>query len=95
MSFLSYLKWMCIDQSNVGHAMVSWSFFLLLNVFFLTTNHFVLSCAPTCSAYDVMIHLSLISVFGLSYLYLSAFVCRCNLYCFFFLDKFFFCFLIS
>ncbi|RRT79798.1 hypothetical protein B296_00017627 [Ensete ventricosum] len=53
-SFRSYLRWMCVDQSDIRHTMVSWSLFLL-GAFILTASHFVLSYAPTHHAYDVVI----------------------------------------
>ncbi|RZR95054.1 hypothetical protein BHM03_00023872 [Ensete ventricosum] len=59
--------------------MVSWSLFLLLGVLVLTASHFVLSCAPTHRAYDVVVQLSLTSAFGLSYLCHSTFVHRYGL----------------
>ncbi|XP_065001829.1 uncharacterized protein LOC135634978 [Musa acuminata AAA Group] len=64
------------------HAVVSWSLFLLLGVFILIASHFVLSCALTRCAYDVVVQLSLTSSSGLSYLCLFAFVHH-----FLFLDK--------
>ncbi|RZS10512.1 hypothetical protein BHM03_00041759 [Ensete ventricosum] len=54
-SFQSCLKWMCIDQSNTRHRMVSLSLFFLLGIFVPTAFHFVLSCAPTCHAYDIVV----------------------------------------
>ncbi|RWW54270.1 hypothetical protein BHE74_00039154 [Ensete ventricosum] len=38
-----------------GCAMVSWSFFVLLDIFVSTVSHFVLSYALTHHAYDVMV----------------------------------------
>ncbi|URE22314.1 hypothetical protein MUK42_15458 [Musa troglodytarum] len=85
--FRSCLRWMCIDQSNTRHAMVSWSLFLLLGVFVPIASHFVLSCAPTRRTYDAVVQLSLTSASSLSYLCLSAFVRRYGLRRFLFLDK--------
>ncbi|RZR91889.1 hypothetical protein BHM03_00020080 [Ensete ventricosum] len=59
--FRSYLRWICVDQSNAMHEMVSWSIFLLLDIF-----------VPT--AYNVMVQRSLTSTYDLSYFYLSTFV---------------------
>ncbi|RWW50913.1 hypothetical protein BHE74_00042783, partial [Ensete ventricosum] len=53
-SFQSCLKWMCINQYNVKHAMVTRSLFLL-GIFIHTTSIFVLSYAPTHHAYDVIV----------------------------------------
>ncbi|XP_009385545.2 uncharacterized protein LOC103972887 [Musa acuminata AAA Group] len=86
-SFRFCLRWMCVDQSNAKHAVVSWSIFLLLSVFVPIASHFVFSCAPTRRAYDVVVQLSLISASSLSYLCLSAFVRRYGLRRFLFLDK--------
>ncbi|RWW85724.1 hypothetical protein BHE74_00005574 [Ensete ventricosum] len=57
-SFLSYLRWMYIDQFDARHAIVSWSLFLL-DVFVPIAFHFILSYAPTHCAYDVMLRPSL------------------------------------
>ncbi|RZS23071.1 hypothetical protein BHM03_00055928 [Ensete ventricosum] len=65
-SFRSCLRWICVDQSNVRHAMISWSLFIL-GIFVPTISHFVLSYAPTHCDYDVVVQLSLTSAFGLSY----------------------------
>ncbi|THU48539.1 hypothetical protein C4D60_Mb06t00020 [Musa balbisiana] len=54
-SFRFYLRWMCINQFNAKHAMVSWSVFLLLGIFVFTASHFVLSYAPTHPTYDVVV----------------------------------------
>ncbi|RRT75658.1 hypothetical protein B296_00030494, partial [Ensete ventricosum] len=86
-SFWFCLRWMCIDQSDAKHAIVSWSLFLLLGVFVPTTSHFVISYTPTYRAYDMVVQLSLTFAFDHSYLCLSAFVCHYKLYRFLFLDK--------
>ncbi|RZS11175.1 hypothetical protein BHM03_00042485 [Ensete ventricosum] len=86
-NFRSCLRWMCIDQSDVRHAVISWSLFLLLGVFIPLVSHFVLSCALTRRAYDVVVQLSLTFASGLSYLCLSGFVRRYGLRRFLFLDK--------
>ncbi|RWW69237.1 hypothetical protein BHE74_00023182 [Ensete ventricosum] len=54
-SFRSCLRWMCVDQFNGRHAMVSYSLFLLLDIFVPTASHFILSCALTYRAYDMVI----------------------------------------
>ncbi|THU48568.1 hypothetical protein C4D60_Mb06t00360 [Musa balbisiana] len=86
-SFRSYLRWMCIDQSDVRHVVISWSLFLLLSIFIPTTSHFILLCAPTHRAYYVVVQLSLTSASSFSYLCLFAFICRYSLRRFIFLDK--------
>ncbi|RWW07924.1 hypothetical protein BHE74_00037106 [Ensete ventricosum] len=45
-SFRSCLCWMCVDQSDTRHAMVSWSRFLLLGVFVSTAFLFVNPVLP-------------------------------------------------
>ncbi|RWW25779.1 hypothetical protein GW17_00009858 [Ensete ventricosum] len=54
MSFQSYLRWMCIDQFDARHVVVSWSLFLLLDIFVHIVFHIILSYALTCCAYDVV-----------------------------------------
>lgn len=54
-SFRFCLKWMCVNQFDARHVMISLSIFLLLGVFVHTTFHSVLSCALACCAYDVMV----------------------------------------
>ncbi|RWV98394.1 hypothetical protein GW17_00038765 [Ensete ventricosum] len=86
-SLQSCLRWMCVDQSDTKHVMISWSLFLFLGIFVPTTSRFILSYAPTCRAYDVVVQLSLTSASGFSYLCLSAFI-RCYDLCrFLFIDK--------
>ncbi|RWV98714.1 hypothetical protein GW17_00038421 [Ensete ventricosum] len=53
-SFRSSLRWMCVDQPDISHAMVSWSLFLL-GVLVSIASHFILSYASTYRAYDVVI----------------------------------------
>ncbi|RRT47305.1 hypothetical protein B296_00023330 [Ensete ventricosum] len=43
-TFRFYLRWMCVDQSDARHTMISWFLFLLICVFVSFTSHFVLSC---------------------------------------------------
>ncbi|RWW27867.1 hypothetical protein GW17_00007688 [Ensete ventricosum] len=45
-SFWSCFKWMCVDQFDARHAMVSWSLFLL-GIFVSTASLLILSYAPT------------------------------------------------
>ncbi|RRT36673.1 hypothetical protein B296_00052911 [Ensete ventricosum] len=53
-SFWSCFRWMCVDQSDVRHAIISWSLFLL-GVFIPITSHIILSYALTHRAYDVVV----------------------------------------
>lgn len=86
-AFRSCLRWMCVDQSDTCHAVVSWSIFLLLSIFVPTASHFVLNCFPGRRAYDVAVQLSLTSASALAFICLSAFVRRYGLRRFLFLDK--------
>ncbi|RWW18163.1 hypothetical protein GW17_00017859 [Ensete ventricosum] len=52
-NFRSCLKWMCVDQSNAKHVIISWSLFLL-GIFIPTVLHF-LSYALTHHVYDVVV----------------------------------------
>ncbi|KAI4307957.1 hypothetical protein L6164_031081 [Bauhinia variegata] len=90
-SFRSYLRWMCVDQSNVWTACLSWSMFLLFAIVVPATSHFLLAC-PTCDSkhsrpYDAVVQLSLTSVATLSFLCLSRFVRKYGLRRFLFFDK--------
>ncbi|RWW61300.1 hypothetical protein BHE74_00031644, partial [Ensete ventricosum] len=53
-SFRYCLRWMCVDQFDARHTIVSWSLFLL-GVFVPIASHFVLSYASTHPAYDVVV----------------------------------------
>ncbi|RWV85848.1 hypothetical protein GW17_00052322 [Ensete ventricosum] len=86
-SFRSCLRWMCVIQFDVKHTIVYWSLFLLLGIFISIASHFVLSYVPTCRVHDVVVQLSFISAFDLSYFCLFAFVHRYSLHRFLFLDK--------
>ncbi|RWW01900.1 hypothetical protein GW17_00035038, partial [Ensete ventricosum] len=46
-SFWSHLMWMCIDQFDTRHSIVSRSLFLLLSIFSPTTFHIILLYIPT------------------------------------------------
>ncbi|KAH9652039.1 hypothetical protein KPL70_026953 [Citrus sinensis] len=90
-SFRSYLKWMCVDQSNCFTACLSWSMFVLFTIVVPAISHFVLAC-DTCDGthkrpYDGVVQLSLSSVAALSFICLSSFVKKYGLRRFLFLDK--------
>ncbi|KAJ4976115.1 hypothetical protein NE237_001221 [Protea cynaroides] len=90
-SFRSCLKWMCVDQSSIWRACLSWSLFLLLSIIVPLLSHFVLACS-TCDArhsrpYDSVVQLSLTVVTTLSFFCLSRIVRRYGLRRFLFLDK--------
>ncbi|RZR93134.1 hypothetical protein BHM03_00021553 [Ensete ventricosum] len=52
--FRSCIRWMCVDQSDARRAIAFSSLFLLLGVFVLIAFNFILSCAPTYRAYNVV-----------------------------------------
>ncbi|KAG4920792.1 hypothetical protein GYH30_049453 [Glycine max] len=90
-TFRSYIRWMCVDQSNPFTAALSWSLFLLLAVAVPAASHFLLAC-PDCDArhsrpYDAVVQLSLTSVSALSFLCLAVFVRKYGLRRFLFFDK--------
>lgn len=89
--FRSYLRWMCVDQSNVWRASLSWSMFILFAIVVPAVSHFVLACS-TCDSkhsrpYDTVVQLSLSSVATLSFVCLSTFVRKFGLRRFLFFDK--------
>ncbi|RWW82739.1 hypothetical protein BHE74_00008777 [Ensete ventricosum] len=53
-SFRSCLRWMCVDQFDARHAMISLSHFLL-GIFVPTASHFVLSYTLTHRAYTIVV----------------------------------------
>ncbi|XP_061349971.1 uncharacterized protein LOC133295191 [Gastrolobium bilobum] len=90
-SFRTYLRWMCVDQSNLLTTILSWFVFLLFAVVVPAASHFLLAC-PTCDArhsrpYDSVVQLSLSSLAALSFLCLANFVKRYGLRRFLFFDK--------
>ncbi|XP_015582109.1 uncharacterized protein LOC8269016 [Ricinus communis] len=90
-SFRSYLRWMCVDQSNIWVTCLSWFMFILFAVVVPAISHFVLACS-TCDSkhkrpYDSVVQLSLSSVATLSFVCLSKFIRKYGLRRFLFLDK--------
>ncbi|KAF8009098.1 hypothetical protein BT93_J0171 [Corymbia citriodora subsp. variegata] len=90
-SFRSYLRWMCVDQSNAWTACLSWSMFLVFAIAVPITSHFLLAC-DTCDAkhkrpFDGVVQLSLSSFATLSFVCLSRFVRKYGLRRFLFFDK--------
>ncbi|BAT88600.1 uncharacterized protein LOC124824160 [Vigna umbellata] len=90
-TFRSYLRWMCVDQSNAFTAALSWSVFLLLAVVVPAASHFLLAC-PDCDGrhsrpYDGVVQVSLTTVATLSFLCLAGFVRKYGLRRFLFFDK--------
>ncbi|XP_042489633.1 uncharacterized protein LOC122069647 [Macadamia integrifolia] len=90
-SFRLCLKWMCVDQSSIWRASLSWSLFLLLSIVVPLLSYFVLACSD-CDAehhrpYDSVVQLSLTIVSAVSFFCLSRFVRKYGLRRFLFLDK--------
>ncbi|XP_031286561.1 uncharacterized protein LOC116145262 [Pistacia vera] len=90
-SFRSYLRWMCVDQSNLWRACLSWFVFLLFAIVVPAFSHFFLACG-TCDAhhdrpFDGVVQVSLSSVAALSFICLSGFVKKFGLRRFLFFDK--------
>jgi hypothetical protein len=90
-TFRTYLRWMCVDQSNAFTATLSWFVFILLALAVPAASHFIIACRD-CDAkhsrpYDAIVQISLSSVASLSFLCLSSFVRKYGLRRFLFLDK--------
>ncbi|XWS51822.1 hypothetical protein CRYUN_Cryun11dG0015400 [Craigia yunnanensis] len=90
-SFRTYLRWMCVDQSNIWTACLSWFLFIFLGLVVPAVSHFFLACS-TCDArharpYDWVVQLSLSSVATMSFVCLTGFVKKYGLRRFLFFDK--------
>ncbi|KDP39188.1 hypothetical protein JCGZ_00945 [Jatropha curcas] len=90
-SFRYYLRWMCVDQSNIWLVCLSWFMFILFSIIVPAISHFLLACS-TCDGkhkrpYDSVVQLSLSSVATLSFVCLSRFVSKYGLRRFLFFDK--------
>ncbi|XP_044500894.1 uncharacterized protein LOC123221998 [Mangifera indica] len=90
-SFRSYLRWMCVDQSNFWTAGLSWLVFVLFGIVVPAFSHFFLACAK-CDAhhdrpFDGVVQVSLSSMATLSFVCLSGFVRKFGLRRFLFFDK--------
>lgn len=90
-SFRSWLKWMCVDQSDTLSACLSWFMFILFAIIVPCFSHFFLACSDCDNKhtrpYDSLVQLSLSSVATLSFICLSRFVRTYGLRRFLFLDK--------
>lgn len=89
--FRTWLKGLCVDQSNPWTASLSWIVFLTLTIVVPALSHFALACA-NCDRrhnrpYDAVAQISLSSVAALSFLSLSSFVSKYGLRRFLFFDK--------
>ncbi|XP_065023094.1 uncharacterized protein LOC135648974 [Musa acuminata AAA Group] len=83
----TFLRWMCLDQSDRCRAAVSWSVFLLLAVAVPALSHFALSYSPERRPYDLVAQVSLTSAAALSFFTLSELTRRYGLRRFLFLNK--------
>ncbi|KAK2987033.1 hypothetical protein RJ640_004759 [Escallonia rubra] len=90
-SFRSWLRWMCVDQSNAWTASLSWCVFILFAIVVPCLSHFLLACSgcdnKLSRPYDAVVQLSLSSVATLSFVCLSRFVSKYGLRRFLFFDK--------
>ncbi|KAL3503552.1 hypothetical protein ACH5RR_038001 [Cinchona calisaya] len=90
-SFRTWLKWMCVDQSDGWTAFLSWSVFVVLTIVVPCLSHFFLACSDCDSRhsrpYDKIVQLSLSTVAALSFICLTQFVRIYGLRRFLFLDK--------
>lgn len=86
--FRSWIRWVCVDQSNPWLTFLSWSLFLILAVGVPVLSLFFLSCL-SCSPrhYDLVIQLSLTAISSLSFFCLSHFINKYGLERFLFLYK--------
>ncbi|CAK7350140.1 unnamed protein product [Dovyalis caffra] len=82
---------MCVDQSSIATACLSWAMFVLFGLAVPAISHFVLACSSCDSnherPYDSVVQLSLSSVATLSFVCLSRFVRKYGLRRFLFFDK--------
>ncbi|KAL3851177.1 hypothetical protein ACJIZ3_013059 [Penstemon smallii] len=90
-SFRTWLKWLCVDQSNAWTTCLSWFVFVVLAILVPALSHFVLACTDCDSRhsrpYDTVAQLSLSGVASLSFICLSRFVRKYGLRRFLFFDK--------
>ncbi|KAJ8642676.1 hypothetical protein MRB53_004424 [Persea americana] len=86
-SFRSWIRWVCVDQSNSWLTFLSWSLFLILAVGVPLLSLFILSSATRQRwHYDLVVQLSLTAISALSFFCLSHFT-KLGLRRFLFLDK--------
>ncbi|KAH7545275.1 hypothetical protein FEM48_Zijuj01G0076400 [Ziziphus jujuba var. spinosa] len=93
-SFMSFLKWVCVDQSSLWRASLSWSVFLFLAIGVPVLSHFLLDCSSTCDAdhtrpYHVPVQISLSLFATLSFFCISRWARKYGLRRFLFIDKLF------
>lgn len=89
--FRTWLRWLCVDQSNPWTTCLSWLVFLVFAILVPALSHFVLACGDCDSRhsrpYDAVAQLSLSGVASLSFLCLTRFVSKYGLRRFLFFDK--------
>ncbi|KAK6149355.1 hypothetical protein DH2020_016880 [Rehmannia glutinosa] len=89
--FRTWLKWLCVDQSNAWTACLSWFVFLVFAILVPALSHFVFACTDCDSRhsrpYDTVAQLSLSGVAIISFICLSTFVRKYGLRRFLFFDK--------
>lgn len=85
--FRSCLRWMCVDQSTVWHALISWFLFVLLAVVVPVISHFFLEFSDHHRPYDAVVQLSLSAASSLAFFCLSVYLRNYGLRRFLFLDK--------
>ncbi|XP_074590879.1 uncharacterized protein LOC141846738 [Curcuma longa] len=83
--FRTFLRWMCLDQSDACRAAFSWSVFLLFAAAVPAFSHFGLFYAADRRPYDLVGQTSLTAAAALSFLTLSALTRRYGLRRFLFL----------
>ncbi|XP_024966147.1 uncharacterized protein LOC112506374 [Cynara cardunculus var. scolymus] len=90
-SFRSWLRWMCVDQSNAFTFCLSWFVFIIFAIVIPFLSHFYLACSDCdnrhARPYDTLVQLSLTSIATLSFVCLSQFVRIYGLRRFLFFDK--------
>ncbi|CAH1444361.1 unnamed protein product [Lactuca virosa] len=90
-SFRSWLRWMCVDQSNGWTASLSWFVFIIFTFVVPSFSHFYLACSDCdnrhARPYDSLVQLSLSGIATLSFISLSQFVRIYGLRRFLFFDK--------
>ncbi|PON91319.1 hypothetical protein TorRG33x02_128820 [Trema orientale] len=91
MSFGSFLKWVCVDQSSLWRVGLSWSVFVVFAIGVPVASHFLLAC-PSCDPdhsrpYHVPAQISLSLYATLSFVCLSRWSRKYGLRRFLFIDK--------
>ncbi|KAG6387453.1 hypothetical protein SASPL_152643 [Salvia splendens] len=90
-AFRRWLKWLCVDQSNVWTACLSWFVFVAMTIFIPAFSHFVLACAYCDARHsrpdDAVAQLSLSGIAAISFVCLSHFISKYGLRRFLFFDK--------